>query len=143
MFWEEVLDGPSETLMRPKVHLLGFSCLDGGTLVSGLQFNPHVVCQGLIWERKTGERELGMKNQSQQSQHQRHFICSSVFEKEKRLYLLLLKCHYTNRTGITTLDLKGPTQKGLPSPFCTILKLQPDFCIPAELETFHPRLRPI
>lgn len=30
----------------------GVSCVDGGMLVFGPEFHPHVVCQGLIWETR-------------------------------------------------------------------------------------------
>lgn len=121
----------------------GISCLDGGTLVSGPEFNPHVVCQGLFWEGRTRDRELwGFFEPVWQSQCEKHILCPSIFKEEKEKTFCY--CWYaanwlfcTNCTGSTTLVLKGLRHKGnlalLLFPF-TDRQLQPDTCIPAGLQ---------
>lgn len=56
MFWEN----DALTVVRPKAHLWGFYVWMEACWCLGPEFNPHVVCPGLIWEKRTKNKELGL-----------------------------------------------------------------------------------
>lgn len=89
----------------------GISCLDGGTLVSGPEFHPHVVCQGLIWETRTGDGELGHEEVVWQRQHAPVFL--RVERKDVGSPLCGANSHfYSNCTGFTTFERTETKKRG-------------------------------
>lgn len=67
MFWEN----DALTVVSPKAHLRGFYVWMEACWCLGPEFNPHVVCPGLIWEKRTKNKELGLVETDWQSRHEK------------------------------------------------------------------------